>query len=433
MTAPQLPVGSVVAGYRVVSLLGEGSTGAVYLAERDGERVALKVLAPEFARDERFRRRFMRESEIAAGLSHDHVVPILDFGEAGGELYLAMRHVDGPDLRALLTRDGALGPERALELLAQVAGALDEAHARGLVHRDVKPANILVEGDHVFLADFGLAKHASSASSLTGERSFVGTIAYVAPEQVKGEKVDGRADVYSLGCVLHEALTGAPPFERESELAVVYAHLNELPPRVSDLRAELPDSLDRVLRKAMAKEPRQRYGACRELVAAAKEALASPHSARRRRRVQAAALVTVVGAAAVALALVLAGGDEHPDQPAAVRVAGPGVALVDAATRRPVGRVALAERPSDVVFGRRSAWALLSRARRVTEIDLAGRRPVGSVKVPFAPGGIALAGGSLFVTENGGPGVVRIEAATRRVTAHWTVDTHGLRVSDPSG
>src|SRR3954452_9671131 len=279
MTAPQLPVGAVVAGYRIVSLLGEGSTGAVYLAERDGERVALKVLAPEFARDERFRRRFMRESEIAAGLSHDHVVPILDFGEAGGELYLAMRHIGGSDLRALLTREGALEPDRALPLLAQVASALDEAHARGLVHRDVKPANILVDGERAYLADFGLAKHASSASSLTGERSFVGTIAYVAPEQVKGEKVDGRAGQYSLRCVLPEALVGTPPFERESELAVVYALLHELPQRASDLRPELPDSLDRVLRKAMAKEPRQRYGSCGELIAAARKALASPGAA----------------------------------------------------------------------------------------------------------------------------------------------------------
>src|SRR4051794_15043076 len=182
MTAPQLPAGSVVAGYRILSLLGEGSTGAVYLAERDTEqeRVALKVLGPEFARDERFRRRFMRESEIAAGLHHPHIVPILDFGEADGELYLAMRHVEGPDLRALLMREGALDPARALELLGEVASALDEAHARGLVHRDVKPANVLVEsgggGEHAYLADFGLAKHASSASSLTGERSFVGTI-----------------------------------------------------------------------------------------------------------------------------------------------------------------------------------------------------------------------------------------------------------------
>src|SRR3954451_12515667 len=309
MTAPQLPAGSVVAGYRILSLLGEGSTGAVYLAERDTEqeRVALKVLGPEFARDERFRRRFIRESEIAAGLEHAHAVPILDFGEADGELYLAMRHVDGPDLRALLAAEGALDARRALELLGQVAGALDEAHSRGLVHRNVKPANILIEPkaateERAYLADFGLAKHASSASSLTGERSFVGTIAYVAPEQVKGEKVDGSADGSSLGGVLHEALTGAPPFDRESELAVVYAHLNELPPRASDVLPDLPEQLDAVLRKAMSKEPRRRYASCGEMIAAARTALSDPRR-RRSRRVPPAALLGAA-AAAVAIAVV---------------------------------------------------------------------------------------------------------------------------------
>src|SRR3954447_10526072 len=320
MTAPQLPVGSVVAGHRIVSLLGEGSTGAVYLAERDGEQVALKVLSPEFARDERFRKRFMRESEIAAGLSHDHVVPILGFGEADGELYLAMRHVEGSDLRALLAREGALEPTRALDLLGQIGDALDEAHARGLVHRDVKPANILVDGEHAYLADFGLAKHASSASSLTGERSFVGTIAYVAPEQVKGEKVDGRADVYSLGCMLHEALAGAPPFDRESELAVVYAHLNELPPRASDVRPALPEQLDPVLRRAMAKDPRRRYASCGEMIDAARAALSDPRT-RRSRRLPAVALLAAAAAVAVAVAVVAlaTGGDAHSNKPAATR------------------------------------------------------------------------------------------------------------------
>src|SRR3954471_22492958 len=348
MTAPQLPVGSVVAGYRIVSLLGEGSTGAVYLAEREDERVALKVLAPEFARDERFRRRFMRESEIAAGLSHDHVVPILGFGEADGELYLAMRHIQGSDLRALLTREGALEPRRALDLLGQIASALDEAHARGLVHRDVKPANILVDGEHAYLADFGLAKHASSVSSLTGERSFVGTIAYVAPEQVKGEKVDGRADVYSLGCVLHEALTGAPPFDRESELAVVYAHLNELPPRASDVRPALPDQLDPVLRRAMAKDPRRRYASCGELIGAANAAITSPSRRRRPRVPMAALLAAAAVAAAVAVAAIaLTGGggdDREPARPARAQplaVAGSAIALVDPRTRKVTSRVDL--------------------------------------------------------------------------------------------
>jgi ABC-type oligopeptide transport system substrate-binding subunit len=438
---PQLPVGSVVAGYRILSLLGEGSTGSVYLAERDGEsgRVALKLLGREFARDERFRKRFMRESDIAAGLDHAHVVPILDFGEADGDLYLAMRHVEGSDLRALLTRDGALDPARAVELLGQVAGALDDAHARGLVHRDVKPANILVERkagtEQAFLADFGLAKHASSASSLTGERSFVGTISYVAPEQVKGEKVDARADQYSLGCVLYEALVGGPPFERESELAVVYAHLHELPPRASDVRPDLPEALDRVLRKAMAKEPRQRFASCGEAVAAAQAALSSPRPKRRRRKPLAALLATG-GAVAITALAVGQGEKTHDTHPRSQRlaVAGTGVALVDPAHRRVVKSIALPERPSDIAFDRRSAWALLPQSQRVTEVDLATHRPVGRANLPFAAGAIAVAGSSLFATEaRGGPGVARIDARTRRVTARWNVPTHGFRNSDPSG
>src|SRR3954470_1439844 len=255
----QLPIGSVLAGYRVIELIGDGAGGAVYLAEHEerGERVALKVLADELAQDDRFRRRFLRESTIAAGLRHPHVVPIVDFGEADGAVYLAMRHIDGADLRELLGRDGPLDPEEALRLVGQIGEALDEAHARGLVHRDVKPANILLDRDgQAFLSDFGLAKHASSASSLTGDHAFVGTIAYVAPEQIRGEEIDGRADVYSLGCVLYEALAGRAPFDRESELAVVFAHLHEPLTRITDARPELPAGIDNVLRKATAKEPK---------------------------------------------------------------------------------------------------------------------------------------------------------------------------------
>jgi serine/threonine protein kinase len=281
----QLPIGSVLAGYRIIELIGEGAGGAVYLAEQEegGERVALKVLADELAHDDRFRQRFLRESTIAAGLRHPHVVGILDFGEADGGVYLAMRHIEGADLRELLGRDGPLEPEVALRLVAQVGEALDEAHARGLVHRDVKPANILVDRDGAaYLGDFGLAKHASSPSSLTGEQSFVGTIAYVAPEQIKGEQVDGRADVYALTCVLYEALTGRTPFERESELAVLFAHLHEQAPRASDVRPELPPGLDHVLRTGTAKEPKERYGSCAELVAAARAALAGERGPRTR-------------------------------------------------------------------------------------------------------------------------------------------------------
>ncbi|MEA2466958.1 MAG: hypothetical protein QOJ57_1084, partial [Thermoleophilaceae bacterium] len=365
------------------------------------------------------------------------------FGEADGDLYLAMRHVDGSDLRALLTREGALEPGRAVELASQIAGALDDAHAGGLVHRDVKPANILVESEagaeHAYLADFGLAKHASSASSLTGERSFVGTIAYVAPEQVKGEKVDGRADQYALGCVLYEALVGAPPFERESELAVVYAHLHELPPRASDLRPDLPEGLDGVLRKAMAKEPRQRFGSCGEAIAAARAALSTDtRPAGRRRRVPVAALLATAGAVVIAAIAVGQGGkdDQSAQPPPAERlaVAGTGVALVDAADKRVVKSIPLPELPADIVFDRRSAWALLPQAQKLVQIDLASRRAVGNTKLPFPAGGVALGGGSLFVGEGrGGPGVVRIDTRTRRVTARWNVPTHGFGVSDPAG
>ncbi|HEY6890776.1 MAG TPA: serine/threonine-protein kinase, partial [Solirubrobacter sp.] len=273
----QLPIGAVLAGYRILELIGEGAGGAVYRAERvdDGGRVALKVLADGLARDERVRRRFLRESEIVAALRHPHVVEIFDFGEGDGVVFLAMRLVDGADLRRLLEREGPLDPERAVRLVAQVGEALDEAHAHGLVHRDVKPANILVgHDDAAYLADFGLAKHASHPSSLTGEQSFVGTIAYVAPEQIRGERVDGRADVYALACVLYEVLTGRAPFERETELAVLFAHLHEQAPRASDVRPELPTGLDRVLRTAMAKAPEDRYASCAELIGAARGALA---------------------------------------------------------------------------------------------------------------------------------------------------------------
>jgi serine/threonine-protein kinase len=234
---PRVLTGTVLAGFRVKSLVGEGAMGAVYLAEEisSGRRVALKLLAPELARDERFRQRFLRESQLAGSLDHPHIVRTVASGDENGLLYLAMEYVEGADLRELLQREGRLDPERAIDLIGQVGGALDAAHAVGLVHRDVKPRNILVaedaSGEHAYLCDFGLARHVSSVSSLTGERGFVGTIDYVPPEQIEGGKIDGRADYLLAGCVLYECLAGTRPFDRESELSVVFAHLNEPPPR----------------------------------------------------------------------------------------------------------------------------------------------------------------------------------------------------------
>jgi tRNA A-37 threonylcarbamoyl transferase component Bud32 len=282
--ATQVTTGSTVAAFVLEALIGEGATGRVYRASNaDHGKVALKVLAPELARDERFRARFLRESRLAAGLAHPHIVPVLATGEQNESLYIAMRLVEGPDLRETLRRTSPLEPESALEIVGKVADALDAAHRAGLVHRDVKPANVLLEGDRVYLCDFGLARHMASVSTLTTEGGFVGTIDYIAPEQIQGLKVDRRADVYSLACVLFECLTGERPFVRESDLATVFAHLNEEPPRVSEIRSELPQELDPVFTTALAKAPEERFGSCGELVEAARAGLAGRTFARKRR------------------------------------------------------------------------------------------------------------------------------------------------------
>ena len=318
----ELRTGDVVAGFRVDTLIGRGAVGSVYLAAdtRSGEHVALKLLSTELTEDERFRQRFLRESELAASLDHPHVVPTLAAGEEGGRLYLAMAHVEGSDLRELLRHEGRLEPERALDLIGQVAAALDAAHLAGLVHRDVKPGNILVtqrgEVEHAYVCDFGLARHISSASSLTGDRGFVGTIDYVPPEQIMGDQIDARADVYSLGCVLFECLTGARPFEGESELTVVFAHLNEPPPRLSDFRPELSHSFDDVFATALAKAPDDRYATCAELVAAARAAFRGETSVRRsrfrRRRLLLVGTAVLVAAMAAAGTLLATRDDPSP-------------------------------------------------------------------------------------------------------------------------
>ena len=321
----QLPTGAVVAGFRIESLLGEGAMGSVFVAEdtRRGGRVALKVLAPELTRDERFRERFLRESRIAGGLDHPNIVPTVDSGEENGVLYLAMELVEGFDLRELLRREGRLTPERALALLSQAADALDAAHRAGLVHRDVKPGNILVapgtDGESAFVCDFGLARHVSSVSSLTGDHGFVGTIDYVPPEQIEGGPIDGRADVYALGCVLFECFAGQRPFVRESELSVVFAHLNEPPPRLSDLRSELPAAFDGVFATALAKPPDDRYSSCTELMEAARAAARGKVVGRRRRRrklIAVAVAALVAGGAAIGGVLAAEGGSTSAGPPA---------------------------------------------------------------------------------------------------------------------
>jgi serine/threonine protein kinase len=272
-------IGTRLAGYRIEALLGRGGMSVVYRAEQARPRryVALKLLSPGLAENDAFRQRFLRESELAAATDHPNILPVYDAGEAGGVLYIAMRYVEGVDLRVLLAREGRLEPGRALAIAGQVAGALDAAHTIGLVHRDVKPGNILLAagGAHAYLADFGLTKRADSASQLTVAGQVLGTVDYVAPEQIEGGRVDGRADQYSLGCVLFECLTGSVPFPRETELAVLWAHVHQPPPRPSAVAPDLPPRLDAAVARALAKPPADRYPTCGELVATA-EAVANP-------------------------------------------------------------------------------------------------------------------------------------------------------------
>ncbi len=276
--AIEIEIGGVLAGFRIERLLGSGAMGAVYLGQdvHLQRKVAVKVLVPELAADERFRKRFLTESQLAASLDHPNIVPIYAAGEEGGLLYLAMRYVEGYDLRELVdSTPGGLEPAQALRMLGPVADALDAAHALGLVHRDVKPANVIVAADteQPYLCDFGLARHAMSAESLTGTQGFVGTIAYIAPEQIASGNVDARADVYSLGCVLYECLAGSPPYVRPGDLQVIFAHVNEPPPLLTAARPALPPQIDAVVQKALAKEPDERYSTCSELVSEAAAAL----------------------------------------------------------------------------------------------------------------------------------------------------------------
>ena len=274
--------GSRIAGYVLEEEIGAGGMAVVYRArdERLDRLVALKLLTPGLAGDAEFRRRFLRESRAAAAVDDPHIIPVYEAGEAGGVLFIAMRYVSGGDVRGLLRREGPLPPGRAAAILSPVASALDAAHGAGLVHRDVKPGNMLIDArpgrpDHVYLSDFGLAK-GGSASALTGTGLYLGTVAYMAPEQIQGQGLDGRADQYALGCAAFELLGGEVPFERDQDMAVIYAHLSVPPPSLASKRPGLPPAVDGVLARALAKAPEDRYPSCREFAEALRQALGLP-------------------------------------------------------------------------------------------------------------------------------------------------------------
>src|SRR3954451_10887547 len=246
--------------------------GVVYRATQLnlGRPVALKLITPDRASDSDFRERFQRESRLAASIDHPNVVPVYEAGEADGHLYLVMRWVRGTDLHALLKREKRLAPDVAATIVAQVAAGLDAAHAAGLVHRDVKPANVLLSGEHAYLSDFGLSRLETSESRLTDSGQWIGSVDYCSPEQLRGMRTDARADVYALGCVLHAALTGRPPYPRTTVTATLLAHLNDPVPRVSESGS--PQGFDRVLARTLAKDPADRYPSAGDLGRAAQAA-----------------------------------------------------------------------------------------------------------------------------------------------------------------
>ncbi|HEU5471710.1 MAG TPA: serine/threonine-protein kinase [Actinophytocola sp.] len=277
--------------YRIDGVLGKGGMSVMYRATdiRLGRKVALKVIAEHLTEDPEFRERFVDEARNTSAIDHANVVPLYDFGEVDGLLYIAMRLVDGSDLASLI-KGGPLAPARALALLGQVAEALDNLHDRGLVHLDVKPANVLVTsresaGEHVYVADFGLTRRGATGHRTRGG-DFLGSPTYAAPEHLRGEPVDGRTDAYSLACVVFACLAGRPPFQGQVP-EVIQGHLNRDVPRLTEL-VVLPPAIDEVVRRGMAKNPKARYADCRELVAAARQALAGvpqPHQPPARRPV----------------------------------------------------------------------------------------------------------------------------------------------------
>jgi serine/threonine-protein kinase len=436
-------IGSTLGGYRIESLIARGGMGVVYRATQLAlERpVALKVIAAGLASKEGFRERFLRESRLAASLDHPSVVPVYDAREEDGELIVAMRLVEGGDLRKLIDREGPLPPARAVALLSQVADALDAAHAAGIVHRDVKPHNILVEGERAYLSDFGLAKAYAETGPGSGA-SIVGTVEYMAPEQWRGERVGPAADVYSLGCVLYEALTGIVPYARKE----------------ADTEPEVPEGIEAVIERAVSKDPADRYRTAGDLIAAAGERedaslaatavlsgggggqtvpIGRAAGSRWRfgsRRVQWLGAAVAVAAGALVLALTLLGGD-------GVSVSGPiaigkgplRVAAGDAevwATSAPEGTlskidpktlevsgpaVQVGTGVSGVAVGAGSVWVSIPRQGDVLRVDPGSRRVLERIAVGGNPGAIAVGDGTVWVANEEGAGVTAIDVATGKV------------------
>jgi streptogramin lyase len=465
----ELAVGSTIAGYRIDSIAGYGGMGVVYAATELelGRRVALKVIHADRAEDESFRERFMRESRIAASIDHPNVIPIYRAAADADRLYIAMRYVDGTDLRSLVTLSGRLPAQRAAGIIVQVAAALDAAHSRGLVHRDVKPANVLIDGgEHAYLTDFGVAR-TTDAPTMTSTGQFVGTVQYAAPEQFRGDGLDARTDIYSLGAVLFFAVTGEPPFVRDSDAAAMYAQLSEPPRDVRELEPGVSAALADVIARALAKDPDARFqsagdfgrAALSAAGGAADEATVVPparasriherttvggETARRapKRAVRLAAATLALLAAIVALVLVLAPGNQRPKvttvplpgEPGALR-AGAGVLWVDddhagavkriGANGRPAGApIGVGGKPADLVLADGALWVAIKALRAVVRVDPAQGRVDATIAVPFRPNKLTTGDGRVFVASRPGR-IEQIDVARGRMV--------GRRISTRSG
>ena len=426
---PILGAGSEVGPYRIETLLGQGGMGVVYRARdpRLDRLVALKLLSPELSHDQRFRARFERESRLAASIDHGGIVPIYEAGDADGLLYIAMRYVEGSDLAQLLRQEGPLEPARALDLVGQLADALDAAHTRGLIHRDVKPSNALVgrEGsrERVYLADFGLTK-TSGAESVTASAQVMGTVAYMAPEVIRGDEPRASADLYALGCVLFECLTGEVPFPGTNAAAVIYGHLETPPPRVRDRAPGLPAALDGVLARSLAKDPGERFESGAAMMDAARAALGGAAASRRIRRPPwrfVAGAVAIVAVVAVAALVLRPKGD---DRVAAIRT--DALALIDPGDRSLRAQVALDGPPSAVAVAPGAVWVAGDRDGTVSRVDAATHTVRQTVTVGHGPSALAADRGGVWVANRQDGTLSRISAATNAI-----VDT--IPAGSPSG
>ena len=416
-------IGTEIAGFRIESEIGRGGMGVVYLAHQEfpERRVALKLLSPYLADDPAFRERFIRESNAAASTEHPHIVPVYEAGEADGHLYLAMRYVEGTDLGTLLERERSLSPERASRICAEIADALGAAHERGLIHRDVKPGNILLDGrDHAYLTDFGLIRRTKLHTDLTKTGQFMGTIDYVAPEQIKGGQIDGRADVYSLGCVLYECITGSRPFERDTEVATIYAHLEDPPPRPGSKRPGMSPALAATAQKAMAKRPEDRFSTAGEMA----DALRGGTTRRRgpRRILMAAIAGLVVVALAVAAIVTLSHGGEEPaasaTSPSAAAVPSNSLLHLDAGTGKVMSATpipAFRDQVPAVELGEGGVWLLA--ATSVVHVDPVDGAIVASIQTGVGTGvpAVSLDTGFRTVWVGAPPGVMRIDPGDDQV------------------